>query len=76
MAAVIPRVMPTFAQHKIIQPRQQYSQQEIELRRDERLQEIKRKIVPNSYNMFNIPYDLLKLEKHSLTPCYFDNKTD
>ena len=41
------------------------------------MQEIKRMIMlPNNYNMFNIPYDLLMLEKHSLTPCYFDNKND
>jgi hypothetical protein len=43
-------------------------------RRAERLLELKSH--PKSYTMFNIPYDLIELDKTPSRQCYYDPKTD
>jgi len=61
---------------KVVKARQLPSSTDIAQRRDDRVRDLKAAIHPKSYSIFDIPYDLLKLEKEKLTPCYFDMKDE
>lgn len=50
------------------------SNERISEQRTNRLAQMNAQNSQRPFNMFNVPYDLLELDKEKSKPCYFDNK--